>query len=235
VTDLDAAPPAGQSMHSMQGSRMYCCYNSTAYPGGRAWGVSGKRARGDRVGLLVERGEVSVYVNGARLGPGPMATDLPQRVRSAHGPACPPAPRASAAATHTCARDRKQARMQTQGTAAHRLLTRPQSEAELAMQCSGSTLALLLHTRCRFPLSPSFPFSLTLPSLPPVLARPIATDLPRVAVVAACDCVHTQANTDTHRPSLRAQGQCLQPWTLSAAMSAVPAAPCRSACCPFLS
>jgi hypothetical protein len=28
----------------------------------------------------VERGGVSVYVNGARLGPGPMATDLPQRV-----------------------------------------------------------------------------------------------------------------------------------------------------------
>jgi hypothetical protein len=81
VTDLDAAPPAGQCMRDMPGSRMYSCRTSNLWPGGRDWGATGQRARGDRVGLLVERGGVSVYVNGARLGPGPMATDLPQRVR----------------------------------------------------------------------------------------------------------------------------------------------------------
>ena len=83
VTDLDAAPPAGQRMHDMPGSRMYSCYDSKAFPGHRNWGAAGRRARGDRVGLLVERGGVWVYVNGARLGPGPMATDLPKRVRTA--------------------------------------------------------------------------------------------------------------------------------------------------------
>ena len=83
VTDLDAAPPAGQDMYNMPGSRMYYCNDSTAWPDDRNWGATGRRARGERVGLLVERGSVSVYVNGARLGPGPMATDLPQRVRTA--------------------------------------------------------------------------------------------------------------------------------------------------------
>ncbi len=82
VTDLDAVPPARQSMRNMPGSRMYYCHTSMAFPGDRDWGATGQRARGDRVGLLVERGGVSVYVNGARLGPGPMATDLPQRVRT---------------------------------------------------------------------------------------------------------------------------------------------------------
>jgi hypothetical protein len=81
VTDLDAAPPARQSMFAIPGSRMYDCSDSRAWPGNRNWGATGGRARGDRVGLLVERGGVSVYVNGVRLGPGPMATDLPQRVR----------------------------------------------------------------------------------------------------------------------------------------------------------
>ncbi len=61
---------------------MYYCHDSRAYPGNRDWGAAGRRARGDRVGLLVERGSVWVYVNGARLGPGPMATDLPPRVRA---------------------------------------------------------------------------------------------------------------------------------------------------------
>ena len=83
VTDLDAAPPAGQIMHTMPGSCMYRCHNSRAYPGNRDWGAAGRRARGERVGLLVERGSVWVYVDGARLGPGPMATDLPQRVGTA--------------------------------------------------------------------------------------------------------------------------------------------------------
>ena len=81
VTDLDAAPPAGQYMHDKPGSRMYDCCDSRAWPRYRDWGAAGRRARGERVGLLVERGSVWVYVNGARLGPGPMATDLPQRVR----------------------------------------------------------------------------------------------------------------------------------------------------------
>jgi hypothetical protein len=88
VTDLDAAPPPWEDISDMPGSRMYYCFNSMVYPGGRDWGAMGGRARGDRVGLLVERGGVSVYVNGARLGPGPMATDLPQRVRTAHRLAC---------------------------------------------------------------------------------------------------------------------------------------------------
>ncbi len=88
VTDLDAAPPAGEDISDMPGSRMYYCRDSTAWPGGRDLGATGGRARGDFVGLLVERGGVSVYVNGARLGPGPMATDLPQRVRAAHRLAC---------------------------------------------------------------------------------------------------------------------------------------------------
>jgi hypothetical protein len=81
VTDLEAAPPAGQYLLTHPGSRLYYCADSKAYPGSRNWGATGRRTRGDRVGLLVERGGVSVYVNGARLGPGPMATDLPPRVR----------------------------------------------------------------------------------------------------------------------------------------------------------
>jgi hypothetical protein len=79
VTDLDTAP-AGQEMRGMPGSRMYRCRDSKAFPGERDWGAAGARARGDRVGLLVERGSVFVYVNGAQLGPGAMATDLPRRV-----------------------------------------------------------------------------------------------------------------------------------------------------------
>ncbi len=81
VTDLDAAPPAGENITNKPGSRMYDFSDSRTYPGNRDWGAAGRRARGDRVGLLVERGSVSVYINGARLGPGPMATDLPPRVR----------------------------------------------------------------------------------------------------------------------------------------------------------
>jgi hypothetical protein len=73
-------------MFNKPGSRMYYCYDSRAWPGNRDWGAAGRRARGERVGLLVERGSVLVNVNGARLGPGPMATDLPQRVRTASIP-----------------------------------------------------------------------------------------------------------------------------------------------------
>ncbi len=89
VTDLDAAPPAGQCIFSNLGSRMYYCLDSRVFLGSSACSdldASGRRSRGDRVGLLVERGSAWVYVNGARLGPGPMATDLPQRVRT--GTAC---------------------------------------------------------------------------------------------------------------------------------------------------
>jgi hypothetical protein len=81
VTDLDVIPPAGKCIYNMPGSRMFYCNNFKTYPGGRAWGPAGRCTSGDRVGLLVERGSVSVYVNGARVGPGPMATDLPERVR----------------------------------------------------------------------------------------------------------------------------------------------------------
>ena len=80
VTDMDSVPPDGLTMYLMPGSSMYSCCTSGAHPGCRDWGAKGRRKRGDRVGLLVERGSVWVYVNGTRLGPGPMATDLPQRV-----------------------------------------------------------------------------------------------------------------------------------------------------------
>ena len=81
VTDMDSVPADGQAMFSMPGTRMYSCCTSVAHPGCRDWGAKGQRVQGDRVGVLVERGSVWVYVNGAQLGPGPMATDLPQRVR----------------------------------------------------------------------------------------------------------------------------------------------------------
>ena len=75
VTALDALPPG--DLYSNPSSRMYYCHNSQAYPGYRDWGASGRRAAGDRVGLLVHEGRLSVYLNGERLGPGPMAGDLP--------------------------------------------------------------------------------------------------------------------------------------------------------------
>ena len=75
---------AGTSIHSHPGSRMFYCFNSTACPGERDWGAGGRQLKkGDRVGLLVEAGRLWVHVNGARLGPGPMAEDLPPRVRFA--------------------------------------------------------------------------------------------------------------------------------------------------------
>jgi hypothetical protein len=87
VTALEAAPQAGTCMHNSIAdspeSRMYGCRNSRAYPGYRDWGGSGLRRKGDRVGLLVDKGRLWVVVNGARLGPGPMASDLPARVRFA--------------------------------------------------------------------------------------------------------------------------------------------------------
>ena len=81
VTDLEAAPPAGLlRLCDKPGSRMYACYDSRARPGNRDWGATGRCSRGDRVGLLLERGSMLVYVNGAQIGPGPMATDVPQQV-----------------------------------------------------------------------------------------------------------------------------------------------------------
>ena len=83
VTALEAAPPAGTCIHGSPESRMYHCSNSRAYPDGRGWGTSGRRQKGDRVGLLVDGGRLWVYVNGALLEPRPMASDLPARVRFA--------------------------------------------------------------------------------------------------------------------------------------------------------
>ena len=81
VTALDALPQGGGNLCNSPSSRMYYCSTSAAYPGGRHWGASGRRAAGDRVGLLVHEGRLSVYLNGERLGPGPMAGDLPPHVR----------------------------------------------------------------------------------------------------------------------------------------------------------
>jgi hypothetical protein len=83
VTALEVAPQDGTDMLNSPESRMYFCYDSTAWPGNRDWGASGRRRKGDRVGLLVDGGRLWVCVNGARLGPGPMASDLPARVRFA--------------------------------------------------------------------------------------------------------------------------------------------------------
>ena len=81
VTGLEAAPAAGTGIYESPCSRMYYCANSKAYAGsGRNWGVTGRRSKGDRVGLLVHGGSLSVYVNGELLGQGPMATDLPAQV-----------------------------------------------------------------------------------------------------------------------------------------------------------
>ena len=89
VTDLHDVPPYRREMHSMPGSRMLCCHNAMAVLGSTTsidWGAKITTcARGERVGLLVERGCVWVYVDGVRLGPGPMATDLPTRVRETRG------------------------------------------------------------------------------------------------------------------------------------------------------
>ena len=84
VTALEATPAAGTMyIYGSPESRMYFCYDSRAYPGNRDWGTSERRRKGERVGLLVDGGRLWVYVNGARLGPGPMASDLPARVRFA--------------------------------------------------------------------------------------------------------------------------------------------------------
>ena len=85
VTDLAAPPAPGTSfIRAHPGSRMLHCRDSHSYPGNRDWGAGGRQLKkGDRVGLLVEAGRLWVHVNGARLGPGPMAEDLPPRVRFA--------------------------------------------------------------------------------------------------------------------------------------------------------
>jgi hypothetical protein len=80
VTALRTVPPVGQYIFGHPSSRMYCCWDSNTYPGGRSWGPTGRLSQGDRVGLMVKGSSMSVYVNGALLGPGPMATDLPQQV-----------------------------------------------------------------------------------------------------------------------------------------------------------
>ena len=88
VASLGSAPPAGQGMCRMPVASMYCCRDSRVWPGSREWGATGLRGRGDRVGLLVERGGVSVFVNGALIGLGPMAVDLPPWVSPARRECC---------------------------------------------------------------------------------------------------------------------------------------------------
>jgi hypothetical protein len=82
---MEAAPSSlsGDPLHTNPESRMCYCHDSRAWPGNRDWGASGQRRRWDRVGLLVDGGQLWVYVNGVRLGPGPMASDLPAKVHFA--------------------------------------------------------------------------------------------------------------------------------------------------------
>ena len=84
VTAL-TAPPGGQGrwaeLSSDPASRTFYCLNGSAMPGERSWGTA--LAPGDRVGLLVDAGRLTVLVNGAQVGPGPMADDVPRRVRLA--------------------------------------------------------------------------------------------------------------------------------------------------------
>ena len=54
VTGLEAAPAAGTGIYASPCSRMYYCKDSKAHSGGsgRNWGATGRRSKGDRVGLL---------------------------------------------------------------------------------------------------------------------------------------------------------------------------------------
>jgi hypothetical protein len=93
VTSLDAVPPNGHSMGGMQGTHMHSfngaaapplkcaatgCKKPAARPKGR--GAPLHWAGGDRVGVLVEQGNASVFVNGVRVGTGPFAAGLAKRV-----------------------------------------------------------------------------------------------------------------------------------------------------------
>ena len=84
VTVLEAAP-CGEDVLESPLSRLYSCHNSSVWPSGSApasWDGRGRRLRqGDRVGLLVEGGRAWVYVNGELVGGGPMAEELPRRLR----------------------------------------------------------------------------------------------------------------------------------------------------------
>ena len=65
-------------------SRMYRCFDSFAWPCRRQWGVPTdqcRRREGDLIGLLVKDGRLYVFVNNEPLCRGPMAADLPERVR----------------------------------------------------------------------------------------------------------------------------------------------------------
>jgi hypothetical protein len=84
VTALPAPPGGGgrwAELSSDPATRAFYCLNGCAMPGERPFGA--ELARGDRVGLLVAAGRLTVFVNGARVGPGPMAEDVPPRVRLA--------------------------------------------------------------------------------------------------------------------------------------------------------
>mmetsp|Transcript_1527 Transcript_1527/g.4141 ORF Transcript_1527/g.4141 Transcript_1527/m.4141 type:complete len:203 (-) Transcript_1527:504-1112(-) len=81
VTTAHAFPADFTTAREQAGSRMYRSHNSWAYPGGRDWCGTQRRRAGERVGLLLEAGRLWVYVNGERLGAGPMASDVPEQVR----------------------------------------------------------------------------------------------------------------------------------------------------------
>jgi hypothetical protein len=82
VTARRGAPPHGQSLFRDSDSHVYYCRDSSAWPGNRALAPSRLPCRpGDKVGLLVHRGALWVFVNGRQVGQGPMAAPLPREVR----------------------------------------------------------------------------------------------------------------------------------------------------------
>ena len=98
VTGLTAPPADGAALGESPLSVMLQCSDSMARRGGEDvdFGATGRRGVGERVGLLVDRGRLFAYVNGARIG-GCMAEQLPPRVRFAvdlRFEACQAGPRA---------------------------------------------------------------------------------------------------------------------------------------------
>ena len=84
VTAHDAPPTDGNAVGDSPEAVMLQCSDSTARIGGSDcdFGATGRRGAGERIGLLVSRGRLFAYVNGARIG-GPLSESLPPRVRFA--------------------------------------------------------------------------------------------------------------------------------------------------------